>query len=148
MALNQDQQDHFNAMKNDYINQIITESAFTMDEVSLMLKELKENKDEDLYNFLRSQKPSAVALKLYLSGLTRRTVDRVSESKRAAANPSAHKETFDKRVRASIGYSMSESNDRVVKELQRLKNKSDATWRSIEKAAKTSKKEILKHYKI
>ena len=148
MALNQDQQDHFNAMKNEYVNQIITESAFTMDEVSLMLKELKENKDEDLYNFMRSQKPSAVALKLYLSGLTRRTVDRVSESKRAAANPSAHKETFDKRVRAAIGYSMSESSDRVIKELQRLKNKSDATWKSIEKAAKMPKKDILKHYKI
>ena len=118
-----------------------------MQDIENVLKLFKNENNINFYMFLRSR-PSARAIKLYLEGLTRRSSDRVKEADKAAKHPSAHNETFDKKVRAAIGYSMSESKDRVIKELNRLKNKSDATWKSIEKAAKMPKKEILKHYGI
>ena len=49
-------------------------------------------------------------------------------------------------IRNAIGYSQSESDERVKTELKRLKTKSDATWKAIEKRAGMTKKEILKTF--
>jgi hypothetical protein len=144
MSLTNDQKTHFEELKSLMVNQIKTESAFTEQDKEDVLKLMNKNKEEDFYFFLSRNRPSARAVKLFLEGLTRRTNDRVSEADRAASNPASHNETFDKKVRAAIGYSMSESKDRVIKELKRLAKKSDATW----KALGLNKSKTLKAYGI
>ena len=148
VTLTADQKEDFESLKSAMVNQIKTEPGLTMLQKELALKNLKDNKEYDFYITLKNAKPSAETVALYLSGLTRRTKDRSTEARRAASHPSAHKETTDKKIRAAIGYSMSESKDRVIKELKRLENKSDATWKSIEKASAMTKKQILKYYGI
>lgn len=144
MTLTSDQEQEFLLIKANLEREIQTESAFTEQEKEDVLKAFKKDNSIEMYNFLKQQRPSAKAVKLWLEGLTRRTTDRVKEAQRAAKHPAAHKETFDKQVRAAIGYSMSESKDRVIKELRRLSKKSDATW----KALGLNKKETLKRYGI
>ena len=147
-TLTPDQKEQFEKIKESYINEIKTESAFTIQDKEDVLDSLKKNNDIDLYHFLTNQRPSAPALKLYLKGLKRRTKDRVKEANRTAKHPASYSDSIEDNIRDGIGYANHESKDRVIKELKRLKNKSSATWKSIEKRAKMTKKEILKHYGI
>lgn len=139
--MNQDQKDDFERLKAHYAIAIKTEPAFTDKLAADTVEALEKNNDEDLYHFLRSQRPEARAVRLYLEGLKRRTKDRVKEADRA-------KKHFDsstiQNIKNKLGLSQDEPESRVVKELKRLAKKSDSTW----KALNLNKKETLKKYGI
>ena len=81
--MNMSHNEDFERLRFSYINRIITEPSFTDEEVAKTLRLLKQNKDEDFYHFLRTQRPEAKAVKIYLEGLKRCTTDRVTEEEKA-----------------------------------------------------------------
>lgn len=139
MKLNEDQLEDFKRLKNQVRNDILTEPALTNDEIDWTVKASDSSTDPDYYFQLKSNRPTAKSINLYLKGLKRRSKGRVKEAEKAEKVYPDYQN-----IKNKLGLSQSESIERVKKELDRLKNKSDATW----KALKLNKKKVLKDYDI
>jgi len=137
VTLTSEQLTHFEELKTSNVNEILTESAFTEQDKSDLLKALKNSKDINLYHFLRRRHPTARAIKLYVSGLTRMTLKRVIEADRATQHTSP-----TSNIKNKIGLSQKSTQAEVKAALKRLSTKSNATW----KALNLNKNETLREY--